>query len=75
MPYYIYRIRSTPVHQLEKLEQHDAFGAASARAKALRAEQGADAAARIKVIFAENELQAEDLLSQVRTAQPNPADD
>ena len=75
MPYYIYRIRSTPVHQLEKLEQHDAFGAASARAKALRAEQGADAAARIKVIFAETELQAEDLLNTVRQAQVTGNDD
>lgn len=75
MPYYIYRVRSLPVHQLEKIEQHAAFGAASLRAKTLRAEQDAADQARIKVIFADNELQAEDLLSQVRTPQPNPADD
>jgi hypothetical protein len=73
MPYYIYKISSFPIRQLRRLEEHAAFGAASARAKTLRGESGEDAI--IKVIFADNELHAEDLLSQVRSAQPNPADD
>ena len=73
MPYYIYKISSFPIRQLQRLEEHAAFGAASARAKSLRSEFGEDAI--IKVIFADNELHAEDLLSQVRSAQPNPADD
>jgi hypothetical protein len=75
MPYYIYRISDFPIRQLQKLEQHAAFGEASARAKRLRAEAAPGAAGVIKVIFADSELQAEDLLSQVRAAQPNPADD
>ena len=75
MPYYIYRIASFPMRRLEKLEQHDAFRDASARAKSLRstlapAEQGS-----IKLILADNELHAEDLLSQQRAPQPNPDDD
>ena len=75
MPYYIYRISTFPIRRLEKLDQHAAFGDASARAKALRAETASAGEATIKVIFADNELHAEDLLSQVRAPQPNPADD
>jgi hypothetical protein len=75
MPYYIYKISSFPIRQLQRLEEHAAFGEASARAKALRSETVSGEEGVIKVIFAENELHAEDLLSQVRSAQPNPADD
>ena len=75
MPYYIYRIDHFPLRRLEKLEQHAAFRDASARAKQLRAALAASEQAAIKVIHAENELQAEDLLSQQRAAQPNPDDD
>ena len=71
MPYYIYRIK--PFSILEKIEQHDAFPAASTRAKALRAEQPSGSPDRVKVIFAGNELQAEDLLCQVR--EPGPPGD
>jgi hypothetical protein len=74
MPYYIYRVFSFPVRRLEKLEQHAAFRDASARAKVLRAESAAGAGS-IKMILADNELHAEDLLSQQRAAQPNPDDD
>jgi len=75
MPYYIYKISNFPVRQLHKLEEHAAFGEASARAKALRTETVSAEEGMIKVIFADNELHAEDLLSQVRSPQPNPADD
>jgi vacuolar-type H+-ATPase subunit H len=43
---------------------------ASARAKALRASPERPADCVIKVIFAENEQQAEDLLSEVREPAP-----
>jgi hypothetical protein len=70
VPYYLYRIQ--PLGVLRKLDQFERFAEASARAKALRA---ADAAGmppgKVKVMFAENELQAEDLLSQVREAGPS----
>ena len=75
MPYYLYKIANFPIRRLEKLEQYDAFRDASARAKALRAMPGFAAEASIKVILADNELHAEDLLSQQRAPQPNPYDD
>jgi hypothetical protein len=75
MPYYIYKVFSFPIRRLEKIEQHAAFGDASARAKVLRAESADAAQAMIKVILADNELHAEDLLSQQRAPQPNPDDD
>ncbi|MFZ9297663.1 MAG: hypothetical protein ACO24Y_04965 [Hylemonella sp.] len=68
MPYYIYRIK--PFSILEMLGAHDAFAAASAQAKLLRAGLPADSPDRIKVMFADNPLQAEDLLSQVREPRP-----
>lgn len=64
MAYYIYRV--FPFARLEKVTQFDAFKDASAEAKRLRAAADKPADCRLKVIFAENELQAEDLLSQVR---------
>jgi len=75
VPYYIYRIDAFPVKQLQKLEQHPGFRDASARAKVLRTELGAGDRLQVKVIFAENELQAEDLLNQVREAEPMLGDD
>ncbi|WIM05451.1 MAG: hypothetical protein OHM77_12310 [Candidatus Nitricoxidivorans perseverans] len=76
MPYHIYRVISVgPVRQLEKLAEHEAFKTASAQAKALRKEGGLPAGAEIKVIFADNELLAEELLSQVREPEPFIGDD
>lgn len=71
MPYYLYRIM--PLGVLHKLDQFEHFAAASARAKALRAAEAPGTPGRVKVMFAENELQAEDLLSQVR--EPGPSGD
>lgn len=75
MPYYIYKVFSFPIRRLEKLEQHAAFRDASARAKALRATLTSAEEGSIKMILADNELHAEDLLSQQRAPQPNPDDD
>lgn len=75
MPYYIYKVYSFPIRRLEKLEQHAAFRDASARAKQLRGASGPAEASAIRMILADNELQAEDLLSQQRAPQPNPDDD
>lgn len=75
MPYFVYKMFETPIRRLEKLEQHESFREASSRAKQLRGELASDAACVIKVIFAETELHAEDLLNQVRAAAPNPQDD
>lgn len=69
MPYYIYLVK--PFAQLEKLDEFDAFSKASAQAKSLRAAQNSDVTGKVKVIFADTELQAQDLLLQVRDAGPS----
>jgi uncharacterized protein (DUF3084 family) len=74
MPYYIYKVHQ-PLRNLEKAEEHDAFRAASDRAKQMRREIPAGQDYLVKVIHAENELQAEDLLSQVREKEPLTGDD
>jgi hypothetical protein len=68
MPYYVFAIR--PFGQLDKLGEHEAFKAASAQAKTLRAAQPSGAP-RIKVMFGENQLAAEDQLLQLREAGPS----
>lgn len=69
MPYYLYRIM--PLGVLRKLDQFERFAEASASAKALRAADPPGTPGRIKLMFADNELQAEDLLGQVREAGPS----
>lgn len=75
MPYYIYKVFRHPILQLKKIEQHDEFRAASNRAKDLRRELALAEPCEVKMIFAEHELGAEDLLSQVREPQPELGDD
>ncbi len=75
MPYYIYKVFQAPILRISKIEQHEEFRAASARAKDLRRELALTEGCTVKVIFAENELQAEDLLSQVREPAPELGDD
>ncbi|MDP1533501.1 MAG: hypothetical protein Q8N44_14550 [Rubrivivax sp.] len=69
MPYYVYAVKAFA--QLEKLAEFDTFAPASAHAKSLRTT--AAGSVRIKVMFADNPLAAEDLLLQVR--QPGPSGD
>jgi hypothetical protein len=64
MPYYIYRIG--PLNILEKLGQAESFKDAKATANALRKDLDPKQGQVIKMIFAENELAAEDTLSQPR---------
>lgn len=69
MPYYIYKIVPGPTDltkSLEKLEQYDSFKEAKARARAMRAETGADESHIIKVMFADTELEAEEKLMEKR---------
>lgn len=73
MPYYLYRVK--PFAQLEALGQFDSFPEASREAKALRAAEPGSAARRVRVVFADNALAAEDLLLQVREAPPGGEDD
>lgn len=76
MAYFIYRIKTQPIRLLEKLEQHEAYGTASQRVKHLReAEVATGSTALVKIIHADTELQAEDLLNQVREPAPELGDD
>lgn len=73
MPYYIYKIG--PLNILEKQGQADSFKEARAAANELRKQLDPKAGQVIKMIFAENELQAEDTLSQPRELDPSLAGD
>jgi hypothetical protein len=73
LPYFIYEIVEQPIRQLRKIGEHPSFKEASAEAKRLRIE--GKHAGMVKVVFADNELHAEDLLSQVREAPPMIGDD
>lgn len=71
MPYYIYKITSGPtnlVKNLEKLEEHATFKAAKQQARSMRSELGETDHHEIKVMFANNELEAEESLMQKREA-------
>jgi hypothetical protein len=68
MPYFVFSVR--PYAQIEKLAEFAAFKQASAHAKALRGTQAVAADAKVKVMFADNQQLAEDLLCQVREAGP-----
>lgn len=75
MPYFVYKIENFPIRRLEKLNAFDVFKDASVYAKEQRAAQNLPEGQIIKVIHAENELMAEDVLSQVREAPPRIGDD
>jgi hypothetical protein len=76
MPYYLYRITPQgPIKTLSCLTQFDVFKIASDEAKRLRRELDLAPGEAVKVIFAENELQAEDVLSQVREDVPRTGED
>jgi hypothetical protein len=71
MPYYVFSVR--PFAQIEKLAEFSAFKEASAHAKVLRTTPAAHSDTKIKVMFADNQQLAEDLLCQVR--EPGPTGD
>ena len=67
MPYYVFRIQSGPtalVKQLELLDEFEAYKEAQEFAKQTRAEQTDNS--QIKVMFADNQLQAEEQLQEKR---------
>jgi type I site-specific restriction endonuclease len=73
MPYFVYEIH--PMRIVRKVAQHDKFKDASAQAKEIRNKlTGADNYS-IKVIFAENELHAEEMLGEVREKPPTTGED
>lgn len=75
MPYYVFKVTTFPFKQFELTGQFDAFKEASAHAKTLRQALAADDKISIKVMFGENQLQAEDVLNQEREPQPITGED
>ena len=75
MPYYVYKIENFPIRRLEHLMHFDSFKEASAEAKQQRVATPLTEGQIVKVIFAESELEAEDLLSQVRPVPPTTGED
>jgi hypothetical protein len=75
MPYYIYKVFDFPMKRVEKIEQHDVYKLGADRSKSLRKELALTEQCNVKMVFAENELQAEELLLQVREPQPELGDD
>ena len=73
MPYYVFRVR--PFAPLEKVAEFARFPEASAHAKALRGAPSETAGERVKVMFAETQEAAEDLLCQWRDGALGPGDD
>lgn len=73
MPYFLYRVQ--PFAQLQPLGEFATFPEASRQAKAVRAAGPAQEQRRVRVVFAEDALAAEDLLLQVRDPQPGGEDD
>lgn len=73
MPYFIYEIG--PLNILNKRDQASSYKEAKAIANTLRKKLDPNTGAQIKMIFAENELQAEDTLSQPRELDPSLAGD
>jgi len=74
MPYYIYKIGG-PLNLLDKQGVAASFKEAKAAANTLRKQLDPNSGFQIKMIFAENELQAEDTLSQPRELDPSLAGD
>jgi len=68
MPYFVYKIGG-PFKLLEKQGQADSYKEAKAIANELRRELDPNTGHVVKMIFAENELAAEDVLSQPREAE------
>ena len=72
MPYYVYQITESAagfVKQLELLGTFDDYRSAKQLTKKTRSEMDGSVAAQIKVMFADNELSAEEQL-QVKREKP-----
>ena len=69
MAYFIYKINAGPtalIKNLEKLAEHDDYKSAKSQVRELRAAQAAEDKSTYKVIFANNVLEAEEQLMELR---------
>ncbi|MBZ0092325.1 MAG: hypothetical protein ACYC2R_15500 [Burkholderiales bacterium] len=76
MPYFVYKVIEKPFKQLELLQSFPSFKEANVVVKAKRSEmKQAGETCLVRLIFAANELEAEDSLNQVREPEPMIGDD
>lgn len=75
MPYFVFKVTSFPFKQFELSGQFDGFKEAGAHAKEMRKLEAGEGKATFKVMFGENQLQAEDILNQEREPQPMTGED
>jgi len=71
MPYFIYKITQSPgaiIKNLELIENFPSFRLAKKQLRILRDDRDPEEKSEFKVIFAENELEAEELLQVKREA-------
>ena len=69
--YFIYKVSQGPsdlIKSLDKLARHNSYKEAKLQVKQLRQEQASAETGQYKIIFAENELQAEEMLHEKREA-------
>ncbi len=69
MPYYVYKIESAELailKQLELIGEYEKFQEAKKFARGIRSEQSEGDDAEIKVMFADNQLAAEEMLMEKR---------
>jgi len=69
MPYFIYRINQGPtaiVKNIELVKEFEAYKEAKTLVKSLRSEQAEDDKAELKIIFADNQLYAEEQILETR---------
>lgn len=64
MPYFVFEIKT--FGRFHKVAEHAVFADASRQAKQLRARADLEPGSTVKVMFAENEVQAVDLLCEPR---------
>jgi hypothetical protein len=69
MPYFIYSVQ--PFARLERLGEFGSFQDAAGQARVIRAAQPSHEPRRIRIVFADNPVAAEDLLLQPREAPPD----
>ena len=69
MPYYVYKVETAELamlKQLDLIKTFEKFKEAKNFARDVRAEQAESDAAEIKVMFADNQLAAEEMLMEAR---------
>lgn len=71
MPYFIFSVEHQPIPRLQVLGERAAYPEAAREARSLRATLAPQQPRKIRIVFADNQLAAEDLLLTPREAMPD----